>query len=369
MRDEIYVVGSSWLTLDDSSDLQLDEAVFEAVSAALKTAGVKRHQIGFSVTSSLDLYDSRSISNALTAPAAAGYLTDELRVEGDASAAFLVGTSALVSDQADFAVVVASNIPEAGSTREQPVGRLLEHISSYTFDSHIERPVGITANAVLGMHAAASLDAGDVSWDDMVRRTSEEITRGAGSGRSQRGAVTPEQVASAPVSVAPLTELMLPAANVGVGVVVLGAGVEGRRCPRVQTRLRGWGTATSPSPSNPAWLDEPVEAPRRAAAAAYRRAGMEPSGISYAEITDLTPSITERLTEALGLGHLAAGDVNRSGGVRSNHPGIANGLLRVIEASEQLGSAAAGDRALVHAAGNLMGLTSSTSAALVLEAQ
>ena len=74
MSTEIFVVGSSWRNVPEDTDLQLDELVFEAVSEALRSAGITRHQVGISIISSLDLYDGRSISNALTAPAAAGYL-------------------------------------------------------------------------------------------------------------------------------------------------------------------------------------------------------------------------------------------------------------------------------------------------------
>jgi len=363
--EEIYVAGSSWLRLDDDSELQLDEAVFEASAAALRDAGIRRHQVGLSVTSSLDLYDARSISNALTAPAAAGYLNDELRVEGDASAAFLVAAAALASSQTDVAIVVAINAPEAGSTREQAVRDLREHVSSYTFDSHIDRPVGLSANAVLGLHAAYALGEGLVDWDDLVRQTADEITRGAGSGRAQRAAATADDVASAPVAMAPLTDLMLPAASAGVGAVVIAGGVAGRRLPRLSARLRGWGSATSPSPSRQAWLLDPTRAAARAASDAYRRAAIDASEVGYLEMTDLTPSVTAQLAESLGLE--AVPERNRSGGVRSSHPGIANGLLRIIEGSEVLADAERGRLGVVHAAGDLMGLTSSTSSVLVLE--
>jgi acetyl-CoA acetyltransferase len=133
-------------------------------------------------------------------------------------------------------------------------------------------------------------------------------------------------------------------------------------------RLQGWGSATSPSPSRTAWLADPTVASARAAADAYRRAGRSSADISYLEMTDLTPSISDDLAAALQLGHLDVRSRNRSGGVRSNHPGIANGLLRIIEGAEQMRHGDPGELALVHTAGDLMGLTSSTSAVLVLEA-
>jgi hypothetical protein len=362
----MYVVGASWLKLSDDLDVQLDEAVFEAASGALRAAGVKRHQVGLSVTSSLDLYDARSISNALTAPAAAGYMNDELRVEGDAAAAFLVAAAGLASNQTDVAIVLAVSAPEAGSTSERSVRGLVEHVSSYTFDSHLDRPIGLTANTTLGLHASRALDTGRIGWEQMVESTAQEITRGSRSGRSQRGAATAQDVASSPMAMAPLTELMLPAASAGVGAIVLASGVVGRRCPHIMSRVRGWGSATSPSPGRRAWLENPTAAAARAARDAYRRAELDPAEVAYVEMTDLSPALTGELAEALQLSHVA--DRNRSGGVRSNHPGIANGLLRIIEGSEAIAESERGQNAVVHAADDLMGLTSSTSSVLVLEA-
>ncbi|MBT2523330.1 hypothetical protein [Arthrobacter sp. ISL-28] len=367
VQDELYIAGSSWLKLEDDSGLQLDEAVFEACSAALRNAGIKRHQVALSITSSLDLYDARSISNALTAPAAAGYLNDELRVEGDGAAAFLVAAAGLASGQADIAIVVASSAPEVGYTSEAAVRGLQEHVSSYTFDAHTSRPVGLTANTVLGLHAANRLDVGRVSWAKMVESTAADINRGAASGRAQRAATTIDAVASAPVAMAPLNELMLPASSAGIGAIVIAAGVAGRRCPDPLARVTGWGSAVSPSPGRTSWLTNPAGAAGKAARDAYRRSGRRAEEIGYAEMTDLTPAMTDELAEALQIRHLAASERNRTGGVRSNHPGIANGLLRIIEGAELARERTAGHNALVHAADNLMGLTSSTSSVLILE--
>lgn len=365
MTEDIYLVGASWHKLDDSTDLQLDEAVFLAVSDALRDAGVKRHQVELSITSSLDLYDGRSISSALTAPAAAAYLNDEVRIEGDSVAAFLIAAAGIASNQADFAVAVAINAPEAGSTTEPVVRRLREQISSYTFDSHFDRPIGMSSAVTLGMHAAAAIDSGQADFDAMARATAEEINRGAAFGRSSRGTTTAEAVKGSAPAAAPLTELMLPAETAGVGAVVLASGMSGRRSPRIRARLTGWGSATGLPTWNPAWLRNPTEAASRAATEAYTRAGLTPDRIAHLEMTDLSPALTAPLREALQAGHLSAEAINHKGGVRSNHPGIGAGLLRVIEATEALGDDGA---AVVHATDDLMGLVSATTSVLVLEA-
>jgi acetyl-CoA acetyltransferase len=368
-REDVYVVGRAWIDVDDHDDRQLDELIFDACSQALRDAGVRRHQIGFSVTSSLDLYDGRSISNALTAPAAAGYLNDELRVEGDASSSVVLAMAHLISGHADMAIVTAINVPEAGSTAEPAVRQLREHVSSYTFDSHMDRPVGMRAAVTLGMHAARRLDSGAVTWDRLVDRTTTDINRGAVSGRGRRSPVTADDVRSSPMAVAPLPQLMLPAESAGAGAVVLAYGVAARRCPRPLARLTGWGSATGQPPANRTWLDEPAAAAARAASKAYERAGLtDPSTVAGLEMTDLSPALSDELQGALQLAHLPDQAVNVSGGVRANHPGIASGLLRLVDAVERVSDGATGGPLVVHGVDDLMGLVSGTANVFVLEA-
>ncbi|MCK8671574.1 hypothetical protein M1M07_10635 [Rhodococcus sp. HM1] len=369
MNDDLYVVGAAWSDVSDDTDLQLDEAVFASCSEALRNAGIRRHQVGFSVTSSLDLYDARSISNALTAPAAAAYLGDEVRVEGDVSNSIMLASATLASGSVDFAIVVAVHVPEIGSVAEQDVAKLREHVSSYTFDSHLDRPVGMTSNVTLGLHAASLLDDGAVDWAEMTERTAGDINRGARRSRPRRGPVSAADVAQSPMAVAPLTQLMLPASSAGVGALILGLGVSARRCPQPLARLTGWGTATSRNSSDPRWLSDPSEAARTARERAYARADItDPaSQVGSVEMTDLSPALSPSLLKALDLESLPGDRVNPSGGVRSNYPGIANGMLRVIEATDNLASGIEG-AAVVHAADDLCGLVTSTSNVLVLEA-
>jgi hypothetical protein len=118
---------------------------------------------------------------------------------------------------------------------------------------------------------------------------------------------------------------------------------------------------------NPAWLHDPTRSAELAAQKAYARAGIESSDIALVEMTDLTRALTNPLQKALGAEHLGS-MINRHGGVRSNHPGIADGLLRLIEASEVLAEAALGGPAVVHTTDDLMGLVSATSSVFVMEA-
>jgi hypothetical protein len=372
MSTEVFVVGSSWRNVPEDTDLQLDELVFGAVSEALRSAGITRHQVGFSVISSLDLYDGRSISNALTAPAAAGYLGEEVRVEGDVMAATYVGLAALLANQVDVAVIIGLHVPEIATSEERKLSRFRELVSSYTFDAHFDRPVGMTSEVTLGMHAASRLESGQGDLFEWAARTADDILRGSAR-RGVRPPTSAGAVASAPTVVAPLTELMLPAASAGVGAIVLAADVVARRSLHPLARVAGWGMGTAPRSSSPAWLDEPAAATRRAAEQAYAQAGITNAAeqVAVLEMTDLTPALSPELLAALAFADASADRVNPSGGVRANFPGIANGALRLIEAADAVshdeGRNGEKRRSVAHSMDDLSGLVSSTATVLVLE--
>lgn len=367
MNQDIYLVGASWLQLDDSSDLQLDEAVFECASAAIKDAGVRRGDIGLSITSSLDLYDARSISNALTAPAAGGYLNEELRVEGDVGSALMLAMASLVGGQTEMAIVVGLNAPEIGTTSEPALRRLREKISSYTFDSHIDRPVGMTSNTTLGLQAAQFAGQPDV-WRAVTEQTARDVNRGAAAGWGLRQSVTADAVAAAPVVVSPLTEPMLPAHSAAIGAMVVAIGVTGLRSPHPIARVRGWGAANGPGTQDPSWLFEPAAAAGAAASAAFRTANVSGGEAAVlAEVTDLSPTVTPSLIDALGIGHLDTAVINASGGPRGNYPGIANGALRVTDAARAVAEQPRGSLAIAHSTDDLMGLVASSNTVFVLE--
>jgi acetyl-CoA acetyltransferase len=368
MSQDVYVVGAGWRSISGDTDLQLDELAFEVVSEALRAAGINRQQVNLSVISSLDLYDGRSISNALLAPAAAGYLGEEFRVEGDALAAVYAAVAAIVSGQAEVAVVTSVHVPEIGTADPTALSRFREKVSSYTVDAFLNRPVGVTSEVTIGLHAAARVDAGAVAVEDLAAWAAADVRRGAAR-RGVRSAVSVAEVAAAPMIVAPLTELMMPASAAGVGAVVLATDVVTARLPRPLARIAGWGMSVSGGADDLAWLDDPAAATRAAANAAYEVAGVDnPSAdIDAAELTDLSPALTPEIIAALGIADLDHEQVNASGGVRSNFPGIANGLLRLIEAAEAVAAPDGPHRAVAHSVDDLSGLVTSAATVFVLE--
>jgi hypothetical protein len=116
------------------------------------------------------------------------------------------------------------------------------------------------------------------------------------------------------------------------------------------------------------WLATPCGASTRAAADAYRRAGItDPAAqLDVAEVTAASPALCEPLSAALGLRELPGAQICPSGGARSSFPGVANGALRLLAAVEWL-ERHDGHRALVHSTDALVGPVSATTTVTVLE--
>jgi hypothetical protein len=183
----------------------------------------------------------------------------------------------------------------------------------------------------------------------------------------RREAVTAADVqASAPVN-GPLRELMLPAGCTGAVAVVLGSLARARRALNPRAVLLGWGQSTGDTTSGGQWLRDPAAPARRAAAEAYRRAGIAEAAdqVEAVELTAATPALLAPTLDALGLAKSRA-VVDPSGGALSAYPGVANGALRLLEAVCWLEKH--GGRAVAHSHDTLTGCVADTATVLVLEA-
>jgi acetyl-CoA acetyltransferase len=356
---------TAWLP---ESDAVLDELVFDATSAALREAGVRKPDLGLSVTASLDVFDARSISCGLTNAAAGGYLAQSYRIEGDAGQAIIAAAQAIAAGDAEVAVAVGVYNPEVSTP--DPVARraFLGQLSNLAFEPHADRPVALTADTMFALHAARAIADGVLTEAQLAELAAAEITRGApGPHALRRAPVSAAQVLASPRVNGALRELMLPAEATGAIAVVLGSLPRARRAAHVRAVLTGWGQATADTTAAGQWLFDPAAATRRAAAAAYARAGLvDPaSEIDALEVTVATPALLGPVCEALGLEKLAD-RANPSGGVRSCYPGVANGALRLLEAVRGLEQG--GRRAVAQSSDLLTGTVADTATVLVVEA-
>ena len=365
--DPIPVLGFGLTPLVPESDAVLDELVFDAVSAALSEAGVRKHEIGLTVTASMDIYDGRSISSGLTNAASGGYLAESYRIEGDLGQAIIAAAQAIAAGDADLAVAVGVYNPEVSAPDRRA---FLEQVSNYAFEPHFDRPVAMTADTVFGLHANRLLAEGTVSETELAELAATFITRGSGNVRAARGPVDATAVAAAPLISGALTELMLPVETTGAVAVVLGSLARSRRALRPRAVLTGWGQATADTTASGQWLIDPGVATRRAAQEAYARAQIAVAAdvVEVAEITAATPALIAPVLSALALSDTDVA-VCPSGGVGSCYPGLANGGLRLLEAVSWL-EAAGGQRrrtGVAHSTELLTGSVSDTATVFVLE--
>jgi acetyl-CoA acetyltransferase len=364
------IAATPWVA---ESDAVLDELVFAATSAALREAGVRKHELGLAVQASMDVYDARSISSGLTTAAAGGYLSDSYRIQGDVGQAVVAAAQAVAAGDVEVAVAVGVYNPEVAVAGH---AGFVEQVSNLAFDPHLDRPVGLTGTALLGMHAGRALDVGELTEDGLAELAAAEITRGAaGPHAVRRTPVTAADVrSSAPVH-GVLRELMLPAASTGAIAVVLASRARARRALGHRGVLTGWGQGGGDLTSSGRWLTDPAASTRAAAARAYRRAGLHDQGgqadlverVDLVELTAATPALLDPVAEALGLGKLPGDARNPSGGVRANFPGLANGGLRLLEAVRALESRGGPGRAVAHAVGLVSGPAGDAATVFVVE--
>lgn len=375
-NDRLAVVGAAAVQ-ERPRRRRLDELVFEASRAALHEAGVAANEVGFSSISSLDLYDGRSISNGIISPAAAGYLTSEMRIELDSSSALMAAIATIHARQTELALVVAVHAPETTALTPPQLRSFTDKVSSYTFDPHFTRPLGLCATSALALHAAAAIEDGRTSREAMAAAAAAAIGRGAQGSWAGRGAVTAEDILAEDIVAWPLSESMLPAESMGAVAVVLATESRARRTRGPIAWLTGWGAATTRAIIDPLWVHDPFSTTAEASRYALRQAGVTNFGddVDLVELTAFTPALIDDARQALGVPADYDEDrINLHGGVLSNFPGFANGALRLSQAARwlQAGQGVAGrgrpSRAVVHSMDNLMGPIASSAATIVLEA-
>ncbi|MEY1673151.1 hypothetical protein AB4Z55_03135 [Gordonia sp. ABKF26] len=363
--DPVPVLGIASTPLIPESDAVLDELVFEAVSKALREAGIRKQEVDLSITASLDIYDGRSISSGLTNAASGGYLGQSYRLEGDAGQAIVAAAQTIAANDADVVVAVGVYNPEVSAPDRRA---FIQQISNYGFEPHFDRPVALSAETVWGLHAGHAVQAGLIDPDRLAALAADEISRGATSPRTTRAhPVSAADVASSDLVNGPLTELMLPADSTGAIAMVLGSLPRARRARTARAILTGWGQGSADTTPAGTWLTDPAAPTRRAAAEAYTRAGVTwpTDQIEVVELTAPTPALHEPILGALGLSGSGV-SVNPSGGVRSSYPGVANGALRLLEVVHALdeGTAAHG---VAQSSDPLTGTIADTATVLVVE--
>lgn len=368
--DPVHIAGIATTSWREEHNAVVDELVYQATADALAAANVNRHEIGLSITASMDVIDGRSISSGLTNSASGGYLKDAYRLESDVGTAIIAAAQAISAGDVDIAVAVGAYNPETaarGSERQA----FLDQLSNLAFDAHFARPVGLTARTSYGLHAAWALEQQIVTLDELADIASRAISAGATSPRSMRTQpVDAQAVLNAPQTAWPLTDLMLPAYSTGAAAVVLASPARAARLSARGARITGVGHATGSYLETTGWLQDAGASTARAAADAYRTSGIEKTAetVDLVEFTAPSAALHHPLLAALGLDKsLAPEFVNPSGGAAANYPGLANGALRLLEVVERLETGSGLNTAVAHSVDTITGTVVLDSTVLIVE--
>ncbi len=366
----VHIAGIATTSWREEQNAVVDELVYQATADALAEANVNRHEIGLTITASMDVVDGRSISSGLTNSASGGYLKDAYRLESDVGTAIIAAAQAISAGDAEIAVAVGAYNPETAA-RGAERQAFLDQISNLAFDAHFARPVGVTARITYGLHAAWALEQQIVTLDELAQIAARAISTGATSPRSMRTqAVDAQTVLNSPPAAWPLTDLMLPAYSTGAAAVVLASPARAARLTGRGARITGVGHATGSYLETTGWLQDAGASTARAAADAYGNAGIQNAAeaVDLVEFTAPSTALHHPLLAALGLEKsLAPEFVNPSGGAAANYPGLANGALRLLEVVERLESGPNLNTAVAHSVDTITGTAVLDSTVLIVE--
>jgi acetyl-CoA acetyltransferase len=368
--DPVHIAGIATTAWREEHNAVVDELVYQATSDALAAANVNRHEIGLSITASMDVIDGRSISSGLTNSASGGYLKDAYRLESDVGTAIIAAAQAISAGDVDIAVAVGAYNPETATLGAERQA-FLDQISNLAFDAHFARPVGLTARTSYGLHAAWALEQQIVTIDELAEIAARAISVGTASPRSMRPqAVDAQAVLNSPPAAWPLTDLMLPAYSTGAAAVVLASPARAARLSARGARITGVGHATGSYLETSRWLHDAGASTARAAADAYRTSGIQNAAeaVDLVEFTAPSTALHHPLLAALGLDKSLAHEfVNPSGGAAANYPGLANGALRLLEVVERLESGPGLNTAVAHSVDTITGTVVLDSTVLIVE--
>ncbi len=310
----VYVQGAAVSVTWADRRYSLTDLIFDCVKGALQDADVGADDLDAVVLGAHDLVDGRGLTSMVTAPAAASYLKDEVRLGDDGAAAFVLGDARVRSGSADTCLVAAW-----GRTSEGPV----DAIANALFDPFTTKPLGLTEVAVSGLRATQALAA----YPDY-----QQARQRATAGRRE----PPPDPARVPAAPWPLRPRELPVWADVVAAVVLSS-------KTTDVAVSGVGMSTEPYDIGDRRLLE-LPALRQASAQALSAAGVCIDDVDVLELDGLTMFDDALAAEAVGaappgqgMSALAGGrGVNAGGGSSLGYGAPAMGLVRVSTAYRRL---------------------------------
>lgn len=321
----VFVEGAAMEISWADASRNLMELIFDTVRAAIDDAGVAMDGIDSVVLGAHDLVDGRSLTSMVTAPAAAAYMRDEVRLSDDGLAALAVGVARLEAGHNTRTIVAAW-------------GRASEHdtaaVARALFDPAYHRALGLTELSVAAMRAQ--------QW--LTTNPDQPDRAAAARRRAQAASSNPRAVRSDTDAAASLPYPLGPTEGPAWADVVAALVLSGENTP---IRIAGMGQS-----SEIYWPGDrhlvAMPALSQASSRALAEAGTGLDEVDVVELDGQTIFDEAIGLEAIGLAkmgmglrHLAEDErCNPSGGGAAGWCAPGMGLVRAVEAVLQLRGAA-----------------------------
>ncbi|UCD85685.1 MAG: thiolase family protein [Deltaproteobacteria bacterium] len=320
------------------------ELVYEAVTLALKDAGIGISEIDNIVTTSNDFWDGRTISCMATGDVSGGYDKNISCVEGDGTFGAFYGLTRILSGSYGTTLVTAY------SKGSESVSSL---ITNAAFDPIYMRCLGLDMVSACALQARRYLSRYGISEEDCALVSVKNHGNALDNPNAQLGMkLTVKDVMNSRMIASPLKLYDISPISDGACAIVLAREDRARKITDKPVWVKGVSFCADAYLLGDRDLSE-CRALEKAAGAAYKMAGIRnlKKEIDLAEIYDAFSYQELLWTEGLGFcekgegGKLIAdgatakdGDipVNPSGGLLGAHPVIAAGLIRIAEAALQI---------------------------------
>lgn len=326
---EVAVTGVGTTPMREGHGKPFWDVAHDAARDALADAGLSKGDLDSVVLAGLDLECGRTISNMYAAPAAGGYMKDEIRVADDGLLALALAWMRVASGLFDTTMVLAYG----QSSETHP-----ERLANLVFDPVLERDLGMGRLLPLALSAGA--------YEAATPRAREAADALAARRRAAAKAAGPEALPARPVvagwAAPPILRAHVAPLCDGAAAVILQAGEVARRGRQVPVELRAVGWACESGELGRRDLAR-SDAAERAARMAYERAGAGPADVAFAEVHSPTPWQEMIALEALGLalrgrapeavladrlGPSGTTRVNVTGGSFAGEASVASGMYR-----------------------------------------
>ncbi|MFQ5880597.1 MAG: thiolase family protein [Dehalococcoidia bacterium] len=321
------------------------ELVYEVCRGALDRVGLGIGDLETIVTASSDYWQGMGCSNVYYYEAAASYLKDSPKVEGDSSHAFLYACLRLLSGHFDIALVASvtkcSEVPS------------LATLTNLSCDPFYQRPLGLDELAAAGLQAQLYLRRYGPGEEALAKVASKNLRHALSNPHAHRKVdVTAEGVMASPMAAFPLRALECAPGSDGACAIVLASEERAKKLSANPAWVKGFGWATETYALGERDLLT-GNGLREAARRAYAMARIDDPSRQLSLIELVAPYAHQELLWYEGLGMCEQGrgwrlvedgttdldgplPVNPSGGVLSTNPYVARGLIRVGEAALQL---------------------------------